>query len=247
MQQIANLPRCVRLTSAPPKAHSIGSTHYQGFAMALTVLETRRENLRRLVFDRFEGKRSLFSRASGVHENQINLVLTNNETHGRNLGEKLACRIESSLSLSPGYLDQPQAHEELHEILCLPVPAPLLQIFRADDNLERIVVRARFLAILVGKITGRENLAAYLVATADMAPALVLDERVILDTAVKAVSADGVYVLQHGDTTHLRRVSKLLTGGWTIQSGSGASIHIDTLSGIDVLGKVVMVLNSKTV
>ena len=75
---------------------------------ALDVRDVRRANIRRLVLERFEGKRAGFARAVGAREAHINNVFSRLPEHRRNVGEKAARRYEEQLGLPCGWLDVPR-------------------------------------------------------------------------------------------------------------------------------------------
>jgi hypothetical protein len=77
--------------------------------MKTPIYEVRRHNLHRLVLDQYDGNRAALARAAKVHPNQINLLLSDNIDHRRNLGEVLARKIESELKLPGGHLDMEPA------------------------------------------------------------------------------------------------------------------------------------------
>jgi Peptidase S24-like len=66
------------------------------------IFEIRRENLRKLAKD--YGGRVKLSEASGIYYSQLNNLI--GKTPTRNIGEKMARKIEDKLTLIDGYLDQ---------------------------------------------------------------------------------------------------------------------------------------------
>ena len=209
--------------------------------MTITAFEVRRENVRKLINEKFDGNRSAFSRAAGVHPNQINLVMAENE-HRRNLGEDLTRRMEASLGIPSGYFDTKHTAGEnsVHKIVAHPVPESMTSIIRQDDEVESATLYNRYLNKLVGMITAPENLIICKIATHDMAPEIGFDERVMIDLGVKAVSVDGVYIIGRGSDLFLRRVTKQITGGWCILTPKRDPVHVDSLKGMRAVGKIVM-------
>lgn len=208
------------------------------------VFEVRRENLRRLVLDKFEGNRAAFSRAAGVHQNQVNLLLTDNDAHRRNLGEGLARKIEGTLGLVDGYLDVPNSGrftEETHLVRAIAIPPGLSEVLRADDQVHSVCYHKQWLQSYTGQVTSLNNLAIAIVTTHDLHPEVKLGDRVMIDTGVKAVTADGVYILQRNSDTFLRRMTKQVTGGWYMSvppTIGDKPIHVDSLKGIKAAGRV---------
>ena len=205
------------------------------------MFEVRRINLRKLVLDKFEGNRAAYSRAAEVHQNQVNLLLTDNPKHLRNLGEALARKMEGSLLLPNGYLDQDHSGEAefSFEIKATVIPENLSSILQRDDFMMSGVFWGSQGRMLAQRCTGVQNLIIACISTDDMAPTLNSGDRVIIDCGVKAISVDGVYVIARGEALFLRRVTKQITGGWVI-SGAGEQITVDSLRGYKPVAKVVL-------
>lgn len=213
--------------------------------MTLNASDIRKENVRNYVLNKFDGNRAAFARAAGVNQNQINLILTQNAEHRRNLGEALARRMEASLGLEDGHFDivHDLSSSAAYTIYSIPVPHLLSHIFRQEAMVKSSSFYESYLAKLAGGITAKENLGFLSIGTHDMAPEIMMDEIVLIDTGVKAITADGVYVIGRGSDLFLRRVSKLLSGGWLIRSPNPAheDVRVETLKGINASGRVLMV------
>lgn len=205
-----------------------------------STFTVRRENLRKLVLDRYDGNRAAFSRAAEVHQNQVNLLLTDNMEHRRNLGEALARKLEHTLGLTSGWLDTVHSAATAHLVPTLDVPAPLAGIFGKEDMLHSMWLYESHLELLEGRITNKSNLHVCRVATRDLDPEISVGDHLLIDLGAKAISVDGVYVVQNGTNLFLRRVTKLLTGGWVIHGG-GADVTVDNLKGLKAVCKVVSV------
>ena len=69
-----------------------------------------------------------------------------------------------------------------------------------------------------------------------------MDEHVLIDAGVKAVTVDGVYLIGSGNGMFLRKVTKQLSGGWLIQTPNSnlEAARVDSLKGIRAAGRVVM-------
>ena len=72
----------------------------------MSIKLCRKENLKKIIFDRFDGNNAEFCRAIGKNANGINLILTNNPSHQRTMGESMAREIESILHLPIGFFDR---------------------------------------------------------------------------------------------------------------------------------------------
>lgn len=207
--------------------------------MPANTFAIRRDNLRQLVLgEEFEGNRAAFSRRVGIHQNQINLFLTDNENHRRNLGEALARKIEEALGLAPLYMDQPHSGGAETCTLGAVASDSYRGIFRADDAVSSMALTGAFLAQLSGRITSPDSLRIGAVMTRDVSD-LAMGQTVVIDTAVKGASTDGVYVLQKGSDVYLRRLTKQLSGGWKVEGGGGVEV-LESLKSIKITGRVVM-------
>jgi hypothetical protein len=214
----------------------------------IAAYETRRENLRRLIQEKFEGNRANLSRLTGINANQINLLLTDNDEHRRNMGESLARRIEREAGLPPNILDQPHdaTAKQTFTVPALPVPHELAHIFRAEDTVASVCYYLGS-AHQLGSVTALENLAIYRVTTKDLEPDVAQEDQVIVDTGVRAVTVDGVYILISGGVTFMRRVTRQLTSGWTIHGGRQPDIHVENLKGLKACGRVLVTVQRKPV
>jgi hypothetical protein len=218
--------------------------------MPTAAFEVRRDNLRRIVLEKFDGNRASFSRAAGVQPNQVNLILTDNVEHQRNLGEALARKMESSLGIQPGWFDAPRPTNgaPVITVKALEVPPQLANIFRCDEVATQMDLYQSYFSHLVGKITAVENISFTCVNTRDMEPELMMGDTVMVDVAAQAITADGVYVLMRGGDAFLRRVTKQMIGGWVISVPGRPSdtVTVETLKGIKAAGRLVIVCKHTT-
>jgi hypothetical protein len=210
------------------------------------AFDVRRENLRRLILEKYEGNRAAFARAANVHQNQVNLLLSDNDQHRRNLGEALARRMEEAVGLPVGYFDLPPHGDggAIHTVRALDIAEPLRNLLRRSSGVVSVQWTDAGLGAIRNRITDPANLFLAHITTSDMAPDIVMDELVVIDGAVKAISQDGVYIIQHGNDYFLRRVQKSLSGGYTISTPNVAieNIKVDNLRGIKAMGRVAMVM-----
>ena len=72
----------------------------------MDLKKSRRENLKKLISERFDGNNAEFCRQVNKNPNGINLILTKNQMHQRSMGESLAREIETKLRLPHGYFDR---------------------------------------------------------------------------------------------------------------------------------------------
>lgn len=75
-----------------------------------TIYQLRQKKVLQLIQTLFDGNQTRFAEAIGRSNAYVNFLLTDpGQPHHRNLGEKLARHIETALSLTPGWLDEPNA------------------------------------------------------------------------------------------------------------------------------------------
>lgn len=213
--------------------------------MTALMFDTRRDNLRKIVLEKFEGNRAAFSRAAGVNQNQINLLLTDNVEHRRNLGEALARRMEAALHLESGWFDLARVSGDTPPTVAhhMVISGDIAGVFRNSPTACSVSLCPSLVAGLQGRITGPENLVICGVSTRDMEPVILMEDTILVDAGVKAITVSGVYVLVRGQDTFLRRVTRQITGGWLIENPSrpSESVVVETLKGIKTVARVVMV------
>lgn len=211
--------------------------------MTQEVIEVRRENLRTLVRDKYEGNRAALARAASIQQNQINLILTDNPKHRRNIGESLARRIEAALSLPSLWMDQEhlEAGREVITLKPMSIGPELAHILRSGDSVLEMRLVKSALANKVTTVSSLENIALATLNTADMADIGQPGCHVLVDTGAKAISQDGVYILGRGDTRLLRRVSRQLTGELLIGCTNPLveTLRMPELGDIEVHGRIV--------
>lgn len=74
-------------------------------ASPMNTKDIRRENLKRLIAERFGGSKSSFGRELGRTSAQISQWLSEGKSSSRNLGDQVAREIEAKLGLEENWLD----------------------------------------------------------------------------------------------------------------------------------------------
>lgn len=199
----------------------------------------RKQNLQDLVLRKFAGNKSALARAADVHHNHINLLLSSNDVHRRNMGEELARRIEQTLGLPPLWLDQDHSGDEVvtQQIAAFPIGEGLDRILKLPPVLS-ITVSIGWLESISPNITGTSQLFLSAIATDEVAPLLQAGDVVLIDAGVKAFTVDGVYLLATGEDVYMRSIRKSISGGYAV-SGAGGTDQLDNIKGMKVLGRVV--------
>lgn len=189
-------------------------------ATDIAAVEIRRENLRRLIKDRFENKRSEFARTADIQANQVNLMLSDNPAYRRPVSEETARRIERNLGLPHGYFDQlPQtnAPEGLKNIMAMDLGKypDLAPVLATSTTLGRITVTDAWL--MRHHITDVTKVWLVEVACDGMDPDIRMGDHAVVEwldaslPAEKTFSRDGCYLLLTRTGPVLRRVQRTLS------------------------------------
>jgi hypothetical protein len=217
----------------------------------MDVFTVRKENLHRLILEKFDGSRAAFARASGVHQNQVNLILTENQLHRRNLGEALARKMEQALGLPERQLDALAtiATDLGTSIAALPLDDTLRNALKPTTFLSTAALRSGWLEAFDSRITALENVGIAEIATEDMSPDLNIGDNVLIDTGATAVVVDGIYLLVRGEDAFIRRVQKQLSGGFTISADPSRHqpLTVKDMKPFKVLGRVLLAVGVRRV
>jgi hypothetical protein len=189
------------------------------------VADVRRENLSSLIAERFDGNNAAFCRASGKHQNMINLILTKNLAQRRNMGERLARDIERQIGLVEGFLDVPR-QDQTAGVQVYTIPITRLDAASAG-GLERVVIGADVIMRHLASPSGITNIKGCYMPSDEMSPLIKRDDLMFIDTAVEEFDRDGVYVVARGKDLFVRRVRRVLTGGVRIFADTDPSGSIE--------------------
>jgi hypothetical protein len=211
------------------------------------AVEIRRENLRRLIKDKFDNKRADFARAADIQPNQVNLMLSDNPLYRRPVSEDTARRIERNLSLANGYFDQiPQnnAPEGLKNIMAMDVPSELEPVIITSTSLGRITITESWLKR--HHITDLSRVWLVESNCDGMDPEIRIGDHMVvewLDSALpadKTFSRDGCYILMTRTGPVLRRVQRTLSE-YVISSPNGLYTREEKrdLKGIKLQARVI--------
>ena len=195
--------------------------------------EVRRKNLLNLIAAKYNANRAEFSRAVGKNSNLINLVLSTNEEFRRNIGETLARDLEERAGLPAGWLDTEQHGGPTGSVSTFPI----IRLGQETDGTEKLVLASDIVSRQLDNPTALVNIKACFMPTAEMAPAINRGDLMFIDTGVKAVAAEGVYVLVNGKDVFVRRVKKTLTGTLRASADSDSSVE-DLPAKIKIAGRI---------
>lgn len=207
----------------------------------------RRTNIHELVMQKFAGNKSAFSRAAQVHSNHVNLLLSKNEAHRRNLGEELARRIESALGLPDLWLDRDHSGEDVPTAVIgsLPIGEGLSSVLQTSA-VQSMTVTKSWLYSTLPQVAHHSQLFIAAISTAALAPVLMPGDQVLIDAGVKAYTGEGHYLIAVGDDVYLRTIRKTITGTYRVVANAAEEV-VESISSFKVLGKVVLKIHMGSV
>lgn len=218
------------------------------------IAEIRRHNLHQLVLQKFDGKRAPLARASLIHPNQINLMLSDNEQLRRPMTDHIAQKMETNLSLPEGFFSMEGGVRQgaTYTIHSFDVPTYVADKFAPCKHIRQLVATPYFVARY-----NVQNPAALVIAEAltdEMAPAIEVGDQMVVELMPQpeepknkrkelapVIERDGIYILAGANgVVMMRQVQRGLRGGYLLTSPNPAIAPNDLqeLGGIRVLGRV---------
>jgi hypothetical protein len=183
------------------------------------AVEVRRENLRRLIKDKFDNRRAAFARTADIQPNQVNLMLSPNPDYQRPVTEDMARRIERNLSLPSGFMDRhpdDNAPPGLKLIRSMEVPAELRPVLATSSSLGSITVTQEWLTR--HHVLNPASLWLVEVACDGMDPDVKPGDLMVIELLdeelppQRAFSTDGTYILVPRTGPMLRRLQRTVSG-----------------------------------
>lgn len=217
--------------------------------MAREIHEVRRDNLRSLVQDKFDGNRSAFARAAGRDKNLINLMLTTNPELRRGMGEVQARSIEEAPQLPAGWMDVDRSAEAATGAV-VGLATRSMGKRQPDEMIpDRLVVSERWLHSQLPSVRDPASLVLVHMADASMGERIPQGAVLVVDTTETAIGADGVYVFAVGDGALVRRIERRIDGTLLIKAGAEGYeptvIDAKAESKLVVVGKVLSVVSHR--
>lgn len=219
--------------------------------MLTNVYQNRYEHLRELI-ERMGGQQAIANKLE-VTKQYISLV--GSEKPGKNIGHKMARKIETVFGMPIGTTDLPvggRATEQTAES----VSVPLLNVVAsmghgaAVEWAEETVQEMRFSKRWLRQNTEASSFNTLAVITAkgdSMAPTFTDGSILLVDTAYTQLKIDGVYILRRDDELFIKRIQRNLDGTFDVISDNTAykpqTIKNPLKSGLLVLGRVLIALN----
>lgn len=242
----------------------------------MTMTETirnRRNNLTRLIAERYAGSQSNFAAAVGLSLSQIGQWLAPEDSpHLRNMSERSARKIEAKAGLPEGWLDQYQSAKDggdmkKSNVVALkqkPVPDIVLEQFDAGGSMGHGLelrdqpgviqswrVNPEWLERNVRSHSSAKNLCIVTGFGDSMQPLFNPGDPLLVDTGVTSVDFDSIYFFRIDNDGYVKRLQRIPTeNGLVIRAISenrDAYQAFDITSKMDfqVLGRVLKVWRSQ--
>lgn len=193
--------------------------------------ETRLENIKTIIAERFEGNGAAFARAIERDPAYVGFILHPHEQRGRWIGEKLARDIEAKLKLKKTCLDKDDGVKEAIEVADQSVP-PTGYVRLAHYQVEgsagpgkepidfpevlEVDVREQWVRTELRVSPERIRL---LTARGDSMKGTIDDGDVVfVDVTVQQYSADGVYVFVLDGVLQIKRLENMMDGRLAVRS-----------------------------
>lgn len=225
----------------------------------MDIKATRRERLKRLIKE--IGTQVEFANQTGLNVGHVSQMVTGK----REVGHKTARRIENIFHLEDGWMDLPGTESDL------PVPA-MTRIAEGTDTItierlnargsmggghempdteqviDQIRVSQAWVKQRLPRITRSDNLKVISAYGDSMTPTFNDGDLLLVDSGVKAIDIDGVFVLRANDRLYVKRVRQKLDGTFIVSSDNQLAGTPEELTGkysVEVLGRVVWAWNGK--
>lgn len=217
--------------------------------MAKTVTQNRYEHFKRIV--KAHGGQAKVANTMGVTRQFVHFLVTDKHEYRRDIGHNFARRIEQTFGLPLGAIDgditESVADQDQHSVevtLLSYLQNDLTQINKEAVHSMRLGkdwIRRHTLA------TSFDYLALVTAGDTSMAPTIVEDATLLVDTSITVVDKDAIYILAHKSGLFIKRVQRLLDGTFTLLSDNTRfqPQHVKDIpkAGLLVLGRVVAVWN----
>lgn len=213
-----------------------------------TVYQTRYERLRKLI-EREGGNKASVAAKIGITRQYMQAVAADTPT--KSIGNSLARRVEKAYQLQEGYLDALITNSI--ETVDGFVEIPLLDIrgsmgpglFQPEvDQVIQLIRLSRDWIREHCRGVSVKNLAIITGKGDSMSPTIADGALILVDTGRTQVDIDGVYVLARNGELFIKRMQRLLNGGYKIISDNerypAQDISQFDLDQVDVLGRAVV-------
>lgn len=210
----------------------------------MTIYDTRRENLRRLIGSE-RGAMAALAAKVGMTKQQVSHVIGSRPI--KNIGHELARRIEQAYAIPIGHLDRnDEARPQSPDAIDIPTlqEAADLPAYLKGSSVKRLTVSRQWL--LSNAAIPPEHAAIITVLGDAMSPTLMDGDVAVVDRSATRIDRDGVYVVARLTDIHILRVRRQLDGTLLFSSDNQAyppvTVSNAVKEGLLVLGRVLMML-----
>jgi len=225
------------------------------------IVKARRERLQEWIDTHYDGSRSAFIHATSINHGELSGLLRT-----KSFGERRAESLEKIAGMPPGYLVAPLTETAALPVPNLPVSSKDYVRFELLDGFADMgpgainedfpeVIRVVEMAALevrrklgfvpkpgrIKLLTGRGE---------SMRPLFENGDLLMIDTATTSFVGDGVYLINLAGVTQAKLLQARLDGLYVVSANKDAypefRIPPEESDGLRIGGKVVMVLNNRT-
>lgn len=211
------------------------------------IHETRRKRLSQLIEDKYEGRKADFARAMGFTQTNLvyRLLSASASTH-KPMGAALARRVEQTCGKPENWLDTPAEAQIVERSGCaLPVMSSAGSMgtgIQADHDtvVGSIRVSEEWLRRELPSSTGWNNLRVITGYGDSMETTYRDGDILVVDTGVRDVRVDAVYVFRRHDELFIKRLQRRLDGSLLVISDNRKYEPqiVGEREGIQVVGRV---------
>lgn len=210
----------------------------------MTIYDTRRENLRRLIGSE-RGAMTALATKAGMTKQQVSHIIGSRPI--KNIGNDLARRIEQAYAVPIGHLDRSQeARPPSPDRVDIPTlqEAADLPAYLSGTGVHCLTVSKSW---LVANVAIPPDNAAIITVLGDaMSPTLLDGDVAIVDRAATRIDRDGIYVVARLADLYILRVRRQPDGTLTFTTDNQAypplTVSNTVRDGLLVLGRVLMTM-----
>lgn len=221
-------------------------------APPMTVYQNRYARMRDIISR--HGGQSKIAEMLGMSKQQVSHVASENPV--RNIGDRLARKVEMTLGLPIGIMDQPLGVKAV-DMDEFSVSVPLLNVTASmgagalipwsEEVVHSIRISKDYLRTNT-RASSFENLAIVTAKGDSMAPSFKDGDIVLVDTSITQLKIDAIYVLARGDELFIKRVQRNIDGTFIIKSDNPAyepqRVEDPIKAGLLVHGRVLLAWNA---
>lgn len=219
--------------------------------------EQRRRRFIALIEERYDGNQARFEDATGIAASLASRYISG----AKGIGEDMRDKIELQAGV-PGWFGErtegaaaevPVVDSQLVVIDQMNISASMgfgEALAEHEEVVHRITLDMGYVRKHMQGVSSPANLRVISGHGNSMAPTINDGDLVLVDTGIRAVKIDGIYVLSANERLYIKSVRQRMDGQYEIYSDNPSVKTVDVLNGdheVTVHGRVVMVWNGKRV